>query len=182
MKVNVFRLTATIALSAALGGAVLVHAAGSQGSPSAQALKALDGQTVTVTGCLMTETTVAGQTPNPVERAGVAPDFILTNVQLKSASPSGAGTTAGAAAAGAAKAAEMPKGTNVKLTGVDNDQMRTNLKQQVEVTGKLSVKETVAGAVTGAIGQAATLGKDQKLPELQVATVRPTGQSCSAQQ
>jgi hypothetical protein len=137
----------------------------------------MDGQTVTVTGCLKTEESVPGQRPNVAERVGVTPDYILTNVQARSASPGGAAAT-GAAGAGATAAAgaAAPSAMNVKLTKVDNDKMRENLNKQVEVTGRFSAKD---GGSAGAAASAATGGSTQALSEIEVQSLRVTGESCT---
>jgi hypothetical protein len=186
-----------------LAGAIAMAQTPSQPSTSRQTsqpgLQGLDGQTVTVTGCLMREADVPGRQPTPTERAGVLPDFILTNVQVKSASPSGESPSGGAAGTrpGAASAAG---GTNIKLVKVDNDEMKANVNRQVEVTGRLDVDGGAMGGTrtgtpgtTGAPGAkpgteatggtrtgAGAKDQDRPLPELEVQSVRATGQPCTA--
>jgi hypothetical protein len=156
-----------------------------QRQTSQPGLQALDGQTVTVTGCLMREADVPGRQPTPTERAGILPDFILTNVQVKSASPGGAtGTTPGRESTPPAAGA---RGLNVKLVKVDNDEMKTNLNRLVEVTGKLDADggamdrtrpggtETTGGTRPGT----GATGTDQPLAHLEVQSVRVVNQSCT---
>lgn len=214
MKVNAFRNAATVALSMAFAGAVFA-----QGSPQSSpqpptpqtppttaapqqdtrqmpsGLRGMDGQTVTVTGCLMQEKNVAGQTPNPTERAGIAPDYILTNVQMRSASPGAAGApgtpatpstppTTGAPGAAASAGADSPAGagTNVKLKEVDNDQMRANLNKRIEVTGRFQAAPAPSGAVVGAAETVARGGGENKpLPEVHVTNVRVLNEPCTPQ-
>ena len=150
------------------------------------ALHALDGQTVTVTGCLKREADVAGQQPSAPERAGILPDFILTNVQVKTASPGGA--TAGRETAPAASASGM----NIKLVRVENDEMKANLNRQVEVTGRIdatpgpgtasgtTAERPRTGTGTETPGRSQTGQRDRdELPELEVQSVRVTNQTCT---
>jgi hypothetical protein len=232
MKVNLLRPAATLACSAALAGTLLAQSsspspaspqdAARPGLQATQDLRSMDGQTVTLSGCLMAESSVPGQTPNPAERAGIAPDYILSNPHVRSAAPSGA---AGAAAPGAPGATGTPGttgapgttdttgttgaaagaasgisggtvrhgGTNVKLTSVDNDQMRQNLNRQVEVTGRLSMHTGAGGATgttattgttaatgaTGASGATGAMAGGRSLPELRVQSIRVLGESCT---
>lgn len=241
MEARAFRSAAAITFSLALGTVTFAQSPTPQQTPSTppqtqQApkpatprqggmdhLQSLNGKTVTLTGCLMQEKHVAGQTPNPAERLDAAPDYILTNVQMRSTAPAAAGATgktgtpgttgstgttgttgttatpetgnppsAGAHGAtdahGAAGAGAMA-GLNVKLSSVDNDQMRSNLNRQVEVTGRLSVDAKAAGhtARDAQVANPSTaqkvrdnvLGDNNKLPELQVSAVRATGQACT---
>jgi hypothetical protein len=185
MKVKAIGLAATLASTVAFATVVTSQGtssppqppttqSGSAAAGAQQDLRGMDGQTVTVSGCLKTEESVPGQKPNIAERAGVAPDYILTDVQARSASPSGGG--GGAAAAGAPGAASSAM--NVKLTKVDNDKMRENLNKQVEVTGRLNAKGATGTA--GAAASAATGGSSKALPELEVQSIRVTGQTCTA--
>lgn len=148
-------------------------------SPSG--LQALDGQTVTATGCLKREADVPGQEPSAPERAGIMPDFVLTNVQVRSASPGGG--TPGREAAPAPSAG----GTNIKLVRVDNDEMTANLNRQVEVTGRIDAtpgprigteRPRTGTGGTETTGRTPTRGDDE-LPELEVQSVRVTSQTCT---
>jgi hypothetical protein len=163
-----------------------------------QQLRALDGRTVTVTGCLMSEAAVPGQTPSPAERAGIAPDFLLTNVQVRSAEPGPGATPSptekpgerpGAPGAPGAAGATISGGSDlkIKLENVDNDQMRMNLNKQVEVTGRLEVDAPGATARPGTTTERPQTERpettargtgDEDLPQLHVTSVRATGQSC----
>lgn len=217
MKVNAFRSAATVAFSVAFAGVMFAQSSPQSSPPQStpppttrpqtdsqqdrqSGTRGMDGQTVTVTGCLAQEKSVAGQTPNVAERAGVTPDYILTNVQMRSAAPSASGATGapgapgsrpttgapgstgtppsatgapGAAAAGAAGAAGA---TNVRLKEVDNDQMRANLNKRVEVTGRFeAAPEATAGA-------AVTPGPNKPIPEVHVTNVRALNEPCTPQQ
>ena len=135
----------------------------------------MDGQTVTLSGCLKAEGTAPGTTPNPAERVGVAPDYVLSNPQVKSASPASAAGAPGAPAAGAAAAAAAPSPMNVKLTSVDNDQMRQNVNRQIEVTGQLSM----GAAKSGEARAGAAITGAAPMPELKVQSLRVLGESCT---
>lgn len=208
MKANAFRSAAALTFSVALAGAGVIaqstppsqQPTTRQGGQSNQALRAMDGQTVTVTGCLMAEADAPGQTPNPAERAGIAPDFILTNTQVKSASPGGStgspttgAPTTGAPTTGApttgAPTTGAPmsgsRGPNIKLTSIDSDKVKPNLNKQVEVTGKLDVPDS-AGTTTGSptterptAGATGAAGANRALAELDVQSIRVVGQSCT---
>lgn len=189
------RCAATVAFSAVLAGAGVFAqqtpppaTRPSAQPPSSQTgLQALDGQTVTVTGCVMREASVPGQEPSVAERAGIMRDFILTNVQVKSASPSGAapgapsGTGAMAPSAGASS-------TRVKLTNIDNDKIEANLNRQIEVTGRLDVDDgmNMAGDRPGrpTTAEPPTAGRDatRELAELNVQSVRALNQPCPTKQ
>lgn len=152
-------------------------------SPSG--LQALDGQTVTATGCLKREADVPGQEPSAPERAGIMPDFVLTNVQVRSASPGGAAPGREAAPAPSAG------GTNIKLVRVDNDEMTANLNRQVEVTGRIDAtpgprigtgtpdRPRTGTGGTETTGRTATGQRSDELPELEVQSVRVTNQTCT---
>jgi hypothetical protein len=156
-------------------------------------LQALDGQTVTVTGCLVREADVPGRQPTATERAGLLPDYFLSNVQVKSASPGGsAGATAGAEKPSTpAPSSAAGRGMHVKLVKGDNDEIKANLNRQVEITGRLDIADTgmnrdrpgATGGTeatgrprTGATGQ----NSDQPVPQLEVQSVRVLNQSCAA--
>ena len=201
MNLKAFRHAATFSFSVAMAGVMFAQGP-PQGQPdtSRQAgqpkagLHAMQGQTVTVTGCLAQEQTVAGQTPNVTERAGVAPDYVLTNVQMRSASPTG--TTATPSAPGAPGATDAPgaaagsPGVSVKLKQVDNDQMRANVNKRIEVTGRIQAADpssTTGGTPTGAgervAGAAGSAmrggGANQPLTELHVSSVRVLNEACT---
>jgi hypothetical protein len=191
---------ATVAFSAVLAGAVVFaqqtpppssppSSQSTARQPGSSGLQALDGQTVTLTGCVVREADVPGQEPSVVERAGVMQDFVLTNVQVKSASPSGSPSGA-APSAGAGTPAAGGKGMNVKLTNIDNEKMAANLNRQVEVTGQLDVEGRMSTGRPGATGTppaGATGGRpttggerdqNRELAELNVQTVRALNQPC----
>jgi hypothetical protein len=79
-----------------------------------------ENETVTASGCLKQAKDVASLSQSLAERAGVDEDFVLTSARLTSA--------------GSVGMAQMPM---YRITGLDNDQVRPLLNQQVEVTGRL---------------------------------------------
>lgn len=176
MRVNWFRSAATLTFSVALAGVVAAQGAPPQGTsqpptsqeqpkqPSSQQgaerLRAMDGQTVTLTGCLVREADAPGQKPSTAERAGIAQDFVLTDVQMRQTSPSGTGTPG--ATPGASPTMSV-SGVQVKLEGIEEGEVEKHVNQQVEVTGRLDVK----GA------------SDPDTPEINVTSIKPTGQSCT---
>ena len=191
------RCAATVAFSAVLAGAGVFAqqtppptTRPSAQTPSPQTgLQGLDGQTVTVTGCVMREANVPGQEPSVAERAGIMRDFILTNVQVKSASPSGTGAATGTpSGTGAMAAGAGASSTRVKLTNIDNDKMEANLNRQIEVTGRLDVDDgmNMAGDRPGrpTTGEPSTTGRDtnRELAELNVQSVRALNQPCPTKQ
>jgi hypothetical protein len=88
--------------------------------PDAQATTA--GQTITITGCLKQEKDVAGLTPNPAERVGVAEDYVLTGVKMAASSAvSGLGVA-----------------DRYEVEGVDNSELKKHVDHQVELTGTIT--------------------------------------------
>ena len=80
---------------------------------------AADPQVITIRGCLKDEKDVAGLKPNPIERAGITEDYVLTMVKMASNSPvSGIGLASKYEVEGIAEA-ELKKhvGHEVELTG-----------------------------------------------------------------
>lgn len=80
------------------------------------------GQAVTITGCLKEEKDVPGRRPNIAERAGIAEDYLLTNVKM------GQGSTA--QGIGLAPLYE--------IEGIDDAELKKHLNHQVELTGTIS--------------------------------------------
>ena len=98
-----------------------------QSQPEAQAT-----DTIKVTGCLKNEKDVAGLKPNVVERAGIAEDYILTEVKLPADS----------------KTSAIGLATMYEIEGIAESELKAHLNHQIEVTGKLSKVETGAAATT----------------------------------
>jgi hypothetical protein len=76
---------------------------------------------ITITGCLQEEKNVPGLTPNPVERAGVTEDYVLTNVKISpSSSVSGIGVS-----------------SKYEIEGIAEAELKKHLNHQVEVIGQI---------------------------------------------
>lgn len=229
MNLKAFRSAATLSFSVALAGVMFAQGSPSQpttGQPS-QGMQSMDGQTVTVTGCLVrasdlrggataagSSATTPGTTPSTPPSSGTTAsasgaaggDFVLANVQMRNASPGGAAS--GSAASGAAETAPSGKsGMNLQLKGSEDNKLTEHVNQRVEVTGRLSMKHATSGSTTGATsgtpgttgttprpgatptpgttGSSTTAGSamsghGQHQGELQVQTIRATGQACTA--
>jgi len=76
---------------------------------------------ITIAGCLQEEKNVPGLKPNPVERAGVTEDYVLTNVKISpSSSVSGIGVS-----------------SKYEIEGIAESELKKHLNHQVEVTGQI---------------------------------------------
>jgi hypothetical protein len=76
---------------------------------------------ITIAGCLQEEKSVPGLKPNPVERAGVTEDYVLTNVKISpSSSVSGIGVS-----------------SKYEIEGIAEAELKKHLNHQVEVTGQI---------------------------------------------
>jgi hypothetical protein len=194
MKVNTFRNTATLAFSVAFAAAVMAQSPSPQTpqtppttrpAPETQQrqdnLKSMIGKSVTLSGCLAEEKAVTGQTPNVTERAGAAPDYILTNVQVKASAPAAAATTGAPQTPSAAgTTGGLMPAMKVKLKQVDNDEMRANLNKRLEVTGHLQAAKAPSTGVAGAVSEVARGGgPNEPLPEVHVTNVRALDQTCT---
>ena len=183
-------------------------------------MQGMNGQTVTVTGCLVREadlqgaaasSTTGSTTSAAAGAAASGANFVLANVQMRSTSPTG--TTGSTSATGGEAAATAPsgaRGTNLKLTASGDEKLSEHVNKQVEVTGRLSMSDahgasaagattsgttgapatgttgsgtagSTAGAATAARTGAAASGHDN-MGQLQVQSIRATGQSCTAKQ
>jgi hypothetical protein len=207
MNLKAFGSAATLSFSVALGGVMLAQTPTPQPGTPAQRPSAQDAQTVTVTGCLVrasdlrggaTGAPATGSPTTPSASAGAGGDFALANVQMRSTSPGGTtgGTTAGGTTAGGAAASPSSKGMNLRLTGSEENKLSEHVNQQVEVTGRLSMSDrggaTATPGTTGTPGTPGTPGTtgsagaagagaaQSTMGQLQVQTIRATGQSCTA--
>jgi Tfp pilus assembly protein PilP len=83
---------------------------------------AADPQVITVRGCLKEEKDVAGLKPNPVERAGITEDYVLTMVKMASNSKvSGIGLAA-----------------KYEIEGIAENELKKHLNHEVELTGTIT--------------------------------------------
>jgi len=134
MKTNVLlRGSLSVAISCATAAVVLAHQPPppTPETPTTQQRAEDRDRVVTATGCLKQEKDVPGAKPNVAERAGVGEDFILTQAKL---------TKGGAGAPGAGR-----KGAMYKISGLDDEKLRSLSNQQVEVQGRL-IEKTMLGA------------------------------------
>lgn len=133
---------------------------------------------LTLTGCLQAEKDVRGRRPSMTERAGMAEDYILTNVKMsQSAQTSGIGL-----------------GSMYQLKGgsVKADELKKHLGHQVEVTGSIENHSDIRGGMagrstgstsgTGATTGAATAESNTNLPNFEAASLRMIAATCQAQQ
>ena len=95
---------------------------------TAQRTPATTDQTITISGCLKEEKDVPGLKPNVAERAGVAEDFILTNVKMASASP----------------VSGIALSSQYEIEGLAEGDLKKHLNHQVELMGMIT-QATPAG-------------------------------------
>ena len=136
------------------------------------------GGVVTMVGCLKLEKDVPGRSPNIVERAGVAEDYILTGATRSAGSqtasgataPGAVGTTGSASSAGAANAM-------FKVEGIDDERLQNLVNKRVEVTGRIDDddKREAAGATP-----AAPRTSDDDMPEFEATSIREVPGTCDA--
>lgn len=130
---TLLRTSLSLAISCATAGVLLAQPpppATPQTPTTPQRAEDDRDRIVTATGCLKQEKDVPGARPNVAERAGVGEDFILTQAKL---------TKGGAGAAGAGR-----KGAMYKISGLDDEKLRSLSNQQVEVQGRL-LEQTMTG-------------------------------------
>lgn len=81
-----------------------------------------DQQVITVRGCLNNEKDVAGLKPNPVERAGITEDYVLTMVKMASNSQvSGLGLA-----------------SKYEVEGISEAELKKHVGHEVELTGRIT--------------------------------------------
>ena len=159
-------------------------------TPSAQSStqSAMD-QEITVTGCVQRESDYrraadAGKGGVAGTGVGVGNEFVLINASAGSGSTADTPTgTSGTAAAGSIASS----GTAYEVTGPNEGQLASHVGKRVEIRGKVKASETTAGgqptggATAGAPPRGVDVGgKDLKLKELEVTSVREVSGSCPA--
>jgi hypothetical protein len=83
---------------------------------------AIPEQVITVRGCLNNEKDVPGLKPNPVERAGITEDYVLTMVKMASTSQvSGIGLA-----------------SKYEVEGISEAELRKHVGHEVELTGSIT--------------------------------------------
>lgn len=159
MKAGAFQAAAALTCSVALAGVVSAQSASTQQPPRTQpttpaqetsGLQGMDGKTITLTGCVArdtsaapsaTATTPATGTPSTGTMARAGDGYVLTNVQMRSTAPGGAGTTGTTSTApGATAGSAIAASTRIKLVSGDA-QVQQHVGKQVEVTGRLEVDD-----------------------------------------
>jgi hypothetical protein len=188
------------AITMAFGLAVLLQFAGEAQTPGAAGATAATTptaqertapeQVVTVIGCIQREedfrrASDAGRGGVAGTGVGAGNEFVLANAMMSSASPSGAaGTTPG----GTPPAAEASaKGNAFELTGANEGQAAQYVGKRVEISGRLKAAEVApsgtptGGATAGRPPEGIDVtGKDLKLREIEVTTIKEAAGSCPA--
>ena len=92
------------------------------GDTTQRTAPATDQQVVTVRGCLKEEKDVPGLKPNPVERAGITEDYVLTLVKMAPNSKvSGIGLAA-----------------KYEIEGISEAELKKHINHEVELTGMIT--------------------------------------------
>lgn len=145
---------------------------------------------VTIVGCVVREADfrkgqAAGRGGAAGTGIGVGNEFILANASTSSKPAGGAVGTSGVAAPAAA--GTSGSSVSYELTGSNEGQAQQFVGKRVEITGRFKAAEVGAAGPTGGPTAGAppsgidlTPSKDLKLRELEVASVRETAGSCSA--
>lgn len=90
-------------------------------------------QTATLEGCLMKEADVPGRKPNVAERAGIAEDYILTQIKaIKGSLPAGAAEAKPGAPVGTAG---YTRATMFEVRGIDDEQLKKHVGRRVQIDG-----------------------------------------------
>jgi hypothetical protein len=131
MRTDLLRTGLSVAISCLTAGVLLAQEP-LPPTPQTPSVRADDrDRMVTATGCLKQEKDVPGARPNVAERAGVGEDFILTQAKLTKGETAGAGRTA--------------KGAMYRISGLDDEKLRSLSNQQVEVQGRLRDRTAITG-------------------------------------
>ena len=139
-------------------------------------------QDITVTGCVQRESDYrraadAGKGGAAGTGMGVGNEFVLINAAAGSAADTPTGTS-GSTASG---------GTAYEVTGPNEGQLASHIGKRVEIRGKVKAAETTAsgqptgGATAGEPPRGVDVGgKDLKLKELEITSVREVSGTCPA--
>lgn len=135
-------------------------------------------QQVTVVGCVQREADFrramdAGKGGVAGTGVGVGNEYVLVNAAVKAEAP-------GAPAEAPAGTTGTTPGAAFELTGKNEEQAGPHVGKRVEIVGKLKAAEIgAAGRPTGGAAPE-VMGKDLKLRELEVVSVRETTGTCPA--
>ena len=158
----------------AIAGVTLAAQTPSPSQPPSPAPSAAAAGTVTIQGCLKpasgsASTGAAGAT-GATGTTGAAPQFLLTDADIKSGSASGAAGTTGAPRTGAMddEFVLRPDSATVNLS--------QHLNHQVEVVGRMAPSGATTGAPTGTTGTAGA-GAAAK-PTLTVTSIKMLAAEC----
>ena len=158
----------------AIAGVTLAAQTPSPSQPPSPAPSAAAAGTVTIQGCLKpasgsASTGAAGATGT----TGAAPQFLLTDADIKSGSASGAAGTTGAPRTGAMddEFVLRPDSATVNLS--------QHLNHQVEVVGRMAPSGATTGAPTGTTGTTGTAGAGAAAkPTLTVTSIKMLAAEC----
>jgi hypothetical protein len=139
-----------------------------------------------ITGCLKREEQVAGRQPNPVERAGVMEDYIITNAAPATSAAAGSGSgavgTSGTAASGSAASAGRNISSQYKVEGIPDERLSQLVGKRVEITGRVDdddQREAAApGGATAGGATAAAPAPDDDMPEFEAVSIREVAGTC----
>lgn len=152
MKNILLRGSLSFAISCMTAGVLLA-----QEPPTTPQIPPTPEKIVTAQGCLKQEKDVPGARPNVAERAGVGEDFILTKAKL----------TKGGSSSGAM----------YKISGLDDEKLRSMSNQQVEVQGSLREK-TMMGATKPTTPTPTT--PPDEVQEIRATSIKMLASTCTA--
>ena len=166
-----------VVATAALGLAMIAQAA------AAPQERTASEQQVTVTGCIQSEADFrrardAGRGGVAGTGAGVGNEFVLINASMSKAGTGAAAETP--TPTGTAGAASMA----YELTGTGEGKAAAHVGKRVEIAGTLKAAEVQAGRPTGGATAGKppegveVAGKDLKLRELEVTSIREVSGTC----
>ena len=155
------------------------------GSPSTAQRGSSTDQTVTISGCVQSESDYrrAHNLGKATAGTGAGNEFVLVDASTSTAS-SGAAT--GATSTGTTGTAGAMSKMAYELTGSNEGDVEKFVGKRVEITGKLKAAETGASGATGGPTAGAppkgvdVASEDLKLRELEVTSVREATGSCPA--
>ena len=161
----------------AIAGVTLAAQTPSPSQPPSPAPSAAAAGTVTIQGCLKpasgsASTGAAGAT-GTTGTTGAAPQFLLTDADIKSGSASGAAGTTGAPRTGAMddEFVLRPDSATVNLS--------QHVNHQVEVVGRMAPSGATTGAPTGTTGTTGTAGAGAAAkPTLTVTSIKMLAAEC----
>jgi hypothetical protein len=142
-----------------------------QQKPADPLMAAPPAAVVTIEGCLQREEDVPGRTVTQVEKAGLAEDFIITQVKF----------VKGSAPATVAPRPDQPVGTSgsqpmYEVRGIESETLKKHAGQRVQIDGSIGPKEPIENQRTEA--QAGAASKDD-LAEIKATAIRVIAGPCT---